>query len=262
MTRRLLIGEDPRGHLAVWERPIPGASYVIGGDIALARTPGGKTAPDGDQCTACVLRRMPRRRGLVQAAEFAAIVPPFIFGEFLAALGFRYNLALLNPERNLIESVRAGLLSAGYPESRFFVESRTLSISGRSEPVYFTQTTASNKKFMVDTTTDYLARGKLTLRSKPLLEEVGSITKTEKNIPELNGRDRSVALFMGVLADSLSPEVEETVPETTRASQQPPYGEDPVLWKKQRGIPLGPRAEHQAAAESLPEWDEDIASRL
>lgn len=257
--RRLLVNDDPRGNIWIWEQPKPGAQYVIGGDIALARTATGKVAPDGDSCTAFVGERLPLRAGLVQVAEFSMVLAPFVFGEFLAALGKKYNMALINPERNLIESVRAGLQSANYPESCFFVESRTLSISGRSEPVFFTQTTAGTKKHMVDVTIDYLQRGKLILRSKPLLEELGTINKNERNIPELHSKDRSVALLMAVLADSLSPAVdppEEAKPKKTQA----PYGVDPEFWRARNGIPEP--GTNEEFYDEAPDWDDDIASRL
>lgn len=247
--RRLKTEIDSHGPIAIFEDPEPGASYVIGGDISLSRS------ADSDKCSACIAKRFPMHRGLHQVAEFWGNMSPYQFGELLALLGQRYNYALLNPERNLVEAVKAGITAAGYPDHCLFIAENRMSVYGRLEPIYFTQTTAKNKKFLVDTGLDYLQRGIWRTRSKPLLAEIGSVQKNEKNIPELGSMDRVMAWLMAVHADALTPPV-QAVDADKKPPRVVPMGVDPYFFKKHHGM-LKDEDREEA---DIPDWEDERAT--
>lgn len=218
---------SPSGPWIRWEAPAPGAHYIIGADVALGQSDG------SDLCAAVVLRRG-EGHTLVQVAEFADRVEPFTFGEILAAAGMRWNGALVNVERNMGLGVLTAMRQADYPDHLFYVPPTAGTLAGETERKFWLQTTATSKKFILDTLLDYMARKTLWLRSMALHEEVNKVTKDERNAPILNGRDRTVALLMAVYADATTPLVlaEEERPKVKR----PPYGVDPYLWKKAHGV--------------------------
>lgn len=93
------------GRLLVWEEPRAGASYIISADVA-------EGLNEGDFSCADVVDH---RTG-VQVAQWHGKCDPDIFAIILAALGTRYNQALLAPERNNHGlTVITYLVNMGYP---------------------------------------------------------------------------------------------------------------------------------------------------
>ena len=83
----------PRGHLQIWEYPVPGENYIIPADVAGART---AAARMNDKSVAYVFRVNPLR--MVAAIKYNAYED--IFANDLMMLGEWYNHAMLAPENN------------------------------------------------------------------------------------------------------------------------------------------------------------------
>jgi hypothetical protein len=81
--------EDDKGYLEIWERPIPGRHYVIGGD-----TSEGKAT--GDYSAATVWDAKTYK----QVAKWHGHIDPDLFADELVSLGEHYNKALIAPEKN------------------------------------------------------------------------------------------------------------------------------------------------------------------
>jgi len=218
---------------------------VFGGDVALGGT------DSSDLCSGVILRRGAGHT-LVQVAEYADRVEPYTFGELAAVACLRYNEALVNIERNMGLGALTAMQHCEYPEHMLYVPPVAGSLSGNVERRYWLQTTATSKKFILDTLCDYMARKALWLRSKTLLEELAKLVKDERNAPVLNGKDRSVALLMAVYADSTTPLAMADEPRP--AQKRPPYGVDPYLWKK-ANLPEDEQQEAQPFDEP-PEFDD------
>ncbi len=80
---------NPEGRLSVWQEPCPGENYLISADVA-------EGLERGDFSSADVINH---RTG-EQVAHWHGHIDPDLFAQVLAALGYRYNTALLAPERN------------------------------------------------------------------------------------------------------------------------------------------------------------------
>jgi len=80
---------DPNGGLRVWEEPKVGYAYILSADVA-------EGLEQGDFDSADVINH---RTG-EQVAHWHGKVEPKVFGQILIALGKRYNVAYIIPERN------------------------------------------------------------------------------------------------------------------------------------------------------------------
>lgn len=84
----------PSGNVRVWEAPVDGAQYVIGGDVALGLV--GKSGNyEGDFSCASVLR-LPH---LKMVAQYHGHINPLVYAEEVAKLGRWYNMGMLVIER-------------------------------------------------------------------------------------------------------------------------------------------------------------------
>lgn len=82
------------GRMLVWEWPEKGLHYAIGADCQWGKAPGPSADPDYDVCyVECV------ETGRVNAV-IRGRMDMYDWAVMLAALGFKYNTALLAPERN------------------------------------------------------------------------------------------------------------------------------------------------------------------
>jgi hypothetical protein len=84
---------DPQGYVEVWKHPEAGHTYVIGADTSMGYDEGTGRA-QRSRSSACVLDMTT----LEQCAEYDASTPPHMQARHLAALGNKYNNALLAPE--------------------------------------------------------------------------------------------------------------------------------------------------------------------
>jgi phage terminase large subunit-like protein len=80
---------DAKGYLEVWQVPVPGHEYAIGGDVA-------EGLEHGDFSAGFVLDRTT----LEHAALWHGHIDADLFGDELANLGYWYNDALVAPEAN------------------------------------------------------------------------------------------------------------------------------------------------------------------
>ncbi|HAR46286.1 MAG TPA: hypothetical protein DCS05_09000 [Nitrospiraceae bacterium] len=80
---------NPKGALLVWEEPKAGQNYIISADVA-------EGLEHGDFSSADVINHATG----IQVAQWHGHTDPDLFAYVLAALGKRYNTALLAPERN------------------------------------------------------------------------------------------------------------------------------------------------------------------
>lgn len=80
---------ENNGPLAIWQDPIPGHEYVIGGDVA-------EGLATGDYSVAEVVDT----QTMETVARWRGHIDPDRFGEILAALGTHYNYALIGVEVN------------------------------------------------------------------------------------------------------------------------------------------------------------------
>ncbi len=236
------------GELRIWERPVPGALYVIGCDPSLGRT----SAEHGDHSALFVAKRETGQR-ITQVAEWYGRIHAGDVGLVLAALGMEYNWALLNVERNISDAPRWVLQSVGYPTERFYVPPRHRELRQPIEQQYFFNKHGSNQRFLLDTLDSYLSNDAILIKSPELIAELRGLQKGDDGNVDTRGRDRSVACMMAVIADATWP-YEHVEPEKTDDSEKPcPVGIDPVFWKIKHG--------HSSEAGSLYTSPSFVASR-
>jgi len=128
--------ERKNGYLKVWEVPIPGEEYVIGADVS-------EGLSSGDAADATVVHKTTLRA----VARFHGQLDPDRFAEYLVALGYYYNTALLAPENNFNPSVGIQIMRRGYPRLHFY---RPVERKGQpNRPGW--NTNKASRKFMLDT---------------------------------------------------------------------------------------------------------------
>jgi hypothetical protein len=202
----LVIKENHNGSVRIFERPIPGAHYVLGADVAdgvtFAVDPAGR--PRTDSSTFSIMRRTATE--LIQVAECVSYADNMEFGRSIAAWGKHYNDAVINVERNRAHGVIAGLTVAEYPTDRFFRPPVTASVSGSMAGSYFFVKTHASGKLMIDSLVSW-ANERLVIRSARLLEELGTLRRDSTGRVETNGKDLTIALCMGIVVDQF-----ETIP--------------------------------------------------
>lgn len=238
MQRAVEFIDSPYGEFSIWAEPDPEGYYIIGADIAKGLDVKEKRRTS-DHSTMCVMRRLPGHR-LEQVAEGFLRCEVSAFGLMLAAFGFRYNDAIVNPERNIAEGVVAGLMQANYPEQCWYQPPVSLSTFGAMQSRYFYAKTKSTQDFLIDTTLDYLANDKVVIRSQPLLDELAGLQYEAGRRVKTNGKDRSIALMMSVVVDATT-----AAPSFLTARKKEdlvmPDGIDDALWRKRHGIKDPPR---------------------
>lgn len=246
--KHLALFEHIRGDIQVFTPPKEDEEYIIGADIALARQSWmGRAAITGDASTFVVLRRG-EFSTLEQVAECRTRCEAMLFGEVLAAVGAHYNHAIINIERQLADAPFGGLRRAGYPLERLYQPPTPLGVAEQLAAVYFTPKTKQNSKYLLDTVIDYLRNGALVLRSKALVAELRSLQRDEQGHVVTHGKDLSVALMMGVVADTTTPPPMKRK-EKEREIPAPPHGVDVELWNEMHG-----GKKKAAAIDDLPDW--------
>ena len=80
---------DPKERLHLWEMPLPGEEYIVGGDVS-------EGLEGGDNSCAQILKRS----GFTQVGVWHGMIEPYDFGRTLAYIGYYFNTALLAIERN------------------------------------------------------------------------------------------------------------------------------------------------------------------
>ncbi len=248
-VRKLVLTKVHRGSVRIWENPVVGAEYLIGGDVALGRGVE-DTKKTADQCSLVIARRFPW--GLRQVGSFRDHIDVGHFGQLTACLGFWFNSAWINLERNMVEGARVALEYVGYPIERFYIPPDYMSIMGAQQTRFFFNTSKQTKKLLIDTLIDYGHNNRLELADEDLVSELSTVQKDERSLPLLNGKDISVACLMTVIADSTLPAPVQ--PEGEKPEHKMvPWNVDAARYRAINGIP-DPR--HPAENDDLPEWED------
>lgn len=96
--REVAVGDvipypETENRLHIWEKPVAGAEYALGADVALGN-------PGGDYSTVQVIKRGNIHEKDVQVAMWHGLINPTAFADVIAALGWWYNEALAAVEVN------------------------------------------------------------------------------------------------------------------------------------------------------------------
>jgi hypothetical protein len=138
--------ERADGELRVWESALPKTNYIVGADVA-------EGIEGGDFSCADVVEHLSGR----QVAQWHGRIDPDRFGITLAALGYRYNDALVAVERNNhgLTTVTA-LVNAGYPN--LYVE-RADTLPAKSRRRFGWVTSSKTKPQIIDNLVSELRDG-------------------------------------------------------------------------------------------------------
>lgn len=178
------------GPLAIWEEATEGHEYVLGADPSEGL---------GQDLSVGVV--FDRDSG-EQVAEYASPeCKPDHFALVLRDLGERYGWATICCERNLHgHTVNTLLKLENYP--RLWTEKRFGTVEKRSTMTYGYLTTMRTKPLAINSFARLYREGSLTLRSKPLVEEMWNFRQTEDGLSGIEGchDDRVMAASMASIA--------------------------------------------------------------
>ena len=148
------------GHLKVWEEPQRGKSYIISADVAEGLT-------EGDFSSADVIDH---RTG-EQVAQWHGKIHPRPFGKLLAALGRRYNTALIGVERNNhgLTTVSCLIDDEAYPN--LYAE-MVPEPPGKPRRRYGWVTTSTTRPLIIDNLSIELVEDSHGIKCKETLEEM------------------------------------------------------------------------------------------
>ena len=159
---------DPKGYLEVWQRPVEGHEYAIGGDVA-------EGLEHGDFSAGFVLDR----NTLEHVALWHGHIDADLFGDELANLGYWYNTASLAPEANnhgLTTITR--LKQLGYPNiyrpTVFGQESE------REQVRLGWLTTSASKPLAIGYLSPMIREMQMRTQSRRFIEEALSFVRDEK----------------------------------------------------------------------------------
>lgn len=159
----------PHGRWQVWEPPMPGHKYVIGGDPAMG-------IEGRDNSVACVIDVTAAR----QVAEFCDNMSPEKFAVEMAAAGYWYNNAMLIPEinRNSTGYVVLKRLSANilYPNMFKFPK---FNYANQFTQKRGWETTSANKQLLVSSMINHIENETIAIASKDLLSEMSTYEQKE-----------------------------------------------------------------------------------
>jgi Terminase RNaseH-like domain len=154
--------QNAHGSWMVWEPPVPGHKYSIGGDPALGLN-------EGDYSVICVIDVTKGR----QVAEFCEHMGPEKFATELAAAGWWYNQALLVPEINSIGYVVLKRLIANLSYPNLFRWPKWDEVNRFTHKRGW-ETNSRTKQLAVSTMTTYLDTELVEIASKELLSEMST----------------------------------------------------------------------------------------
>jgi hypothetical protein len=154
-----------KGMVKVWEKPIPGAKYVIGADIAEGLISG--------DFTCCDVLKLPFGE---QVAQIHGKIDPDTFGEILNYLGRYYNKALIGVEANNHGlTTITSLKRLNYPNQ---YQREKLDSSGHGKKVKQAGwlTTKKSKYKIIDQLASALRDGESGVVCKDTVKEMGEYT--------------------------------------------------------------------------------------
>lgn len=175
-----------REGLRIYSLPVAQRQYYIGADVA-------EGLAQGDASSCYVMDDELR-----QVARWHGKIDPDLFGHLLAALGTFYNKALINPENNNMgHTTVTALRESGYP--KIYRQEVKDKPESKQAPKYGWTTTAKSKMLMLNESITAMREG-AAIRDVALARELATIARGESGSVELNGRDRTVAFCLAVMA--------------------------------------------------------------
>ena len=174
-----------RDLLTVWEVPVPGETYSIGGDVA-------EGVEGGDYSNAFVLDSKDN-----QVAVFHGHLDPDHFGKVLVELAIIYNQATLVPEINNMGHTTLNAIK----ESEYLkVYMRTVydEIANKETEKMGWRTTSKNKMTMLGKLVSRYRDGEIRIRDVELLKEMSMLTRESDGNVNLTGKDRVVGACLAI----------------------------------------------------------------
>lgn len=159
--------EDDKGYVEIWEHPIPGRAYVIGGDTS-------EGLATGDYSAATVWDAKEWK----QVAKWHGHIDPDLFGDELANLGYYYNTALIVPEVNNHGFTTVNKLkNINYPKI-YQMEQYDESYDKTTKKLGF-RTTAKTKPLIIDHLASCIREELIQTYDKDFISECITYTRAE-----------------------------------------------------------------------------------
>lgn len=172
--------------LRIYAPPRDGKMYFIGADVA-------EGLAQGDASSVYVMDE-----GYTQVARWHGKIPPDLFGFFLIALGELYNTAFVVPENNNMgHTTVTTLVNKGYP--RIFKRYVTDKVTNERVTKYGWTTTGPSKNDMINEGIARLRDGDSRILDISLPTQMGTVTRGENGVVELNSKDRVVAYCLACM---------------------------------------------------------------
>lgn len=168
-----VIHSELEGNLLVFEDPIPGVEYFLGGDVSTGRAK--------DYSTFTIMDKAGDEK-----VCFKGRIPTNKFRDLVGAWGIKYNQALVAIEGNDIgEAVVVGLEEQSYPNMYYTI--RLLKERGESEPkmekIPGWYTTSKNRTLMIDGLERDIREETITVKDPFFISEAYTFIYDESNRP-------------------------------------------------------------------------------
>lgn len=157
---RVVLVDDKRGYLKLWEMPGSSSNYAIGADIGLG--------VGGDPSVACVLNQAT----LNQAAEVCGQIPPDMMGEICMRLAKFYNEAWLGIEANSFGIAAIDNIKKKYPKLYYRYKVDKRSDTKTKQIGWWTDT--KTKPIMIADMTKAIREQSISINSEDLLDELST----------------------------------------------------------------------------------------
>jgi hypothetical protein len=190
----------PHGKWLIWEPPVAGHKYVIGGDTAMG-------LDSSDNSVLCVIDVTSAR----QVAEFVDKMGPEKLAVEMAAGGYWYNQALLNPEINGLGNVLLNHLIKVMTYPNLYKWPKWDEVNRYTHKRGF-ETNYRTKMILVSSTRNLIEQRLIAIASRELLNEMSTFEQkmTDGIYAEFGAQrgrhdDRVMAFGLGVMAIEQSP---------------------------------------------------------
>lgn len=173
--------------LKVFRPPRQGREYYIGADVS-------EGLAIGDHSSVCVIDHEYN-----ECLSWHGKIEPDVFGHLLMEIGYLYNDAVINPENNNMgHTTVVTIRNEGYP--RLYKEMIEDKSQKKHREVYGWRTTKSSKKDMLNAIAALLRERELGLQDINRVVELSQLAREENGDVVLNGKDRTVALGLAIMA--------------------------------------------------------------
>ena len=181
--------------LRIYRPPRQGRDYYIGADVS-------EGLAIGDHSSVCIIDQE-----FNEVASWHGKIDPDVFGHFLIELGEMYNNALVNPENNNMgHTTVVTIKNEGYPKLyKQIVEDKA---KREARTVYGWRTTEKSKKDMLNAIATHLRDRSLGLCDLRRVVEMSQLAREPNGSVDLNGKDRTVAIGLAIMARKHNPPLE------------------------------------------------------